>query len=283
MAKAARTAPACVRFQRVRGAEGDLSLGGGLRASMADDDEDYSLTCPICLELLTNPVMLPCCQQTYCKRCLRLALNNSGKCPLCRAPAGMELSLPNRALEGLLALRKGRDIESAIPHWPARRRAFLPERVRACVRREAATGAGLPGACSDSACHRRARQVAQVRGRSLARWWAEHAPCVRCACVVVSVCVLMLFLRVEEEEYARQNGDLGRFHAQTGYLPALTHHIAVQRTSRLAARRDDTGATPRHDNAYVSEGAALRAEATDIFVEPQSDTAPGTSRQHVAL
>lgn len=129
--------------QRLRGARSGvaaeaerkaiLSLGGGLRASMADDDEDYSLTCPICLELLTNPVMLPCCQQTYCKRCLRQALSNSGKCPLCRAPAGMELSLPNRALEGLLALRKGRDIESAIPHWPAQRRrnAFLPERVRA--------------------------------------------------------------------------------------------------------------------------------------------------------
>ena len=129
----------------------------------------------------------------------------------------------------------------------------------------------------------RARQVAQVRGRSLARWWAEHAPCVRCACVVVSVCVLMLFLRVEEEEYARQNGDLGRFHAQTGYLPALTHHIAVQRTSRLAARGDDTGAIPRHNNAYESESAARRAEAAGTFVERQSDTAPGMSRQHVAL
>ena len=108
--------------------------------------------------------------------------------------------------------------------------------------------------------------------------------------MVVSVCALMLFLRVEEEEYARQNGDLGRFHAQTGYLPALTHHIAVQRTSRLAARWDsttpywdETGATPRHNNAYVSESAARRAEAADIFVERQSDTAPGISRQHVAL
>ena len=47
---------------------------------------------------------------------------------------------------------------------------------------------------------------------------------MRCVCVVASVAALMLFLRVEEEEYAKQTGTLGSFHRQTGHLPALMTH-----------------------------------------------------------
>lgn len=93
-------------------------------------------------------------------------------------------------------MRRGGDIERAIPYWPAqpkrqRRNLFLPDRAPA--------------------------------HRSLALWWAQNGPCVRCVCVVGAVAVLMLFLRVEEEEYAKQTGMGGRFHfhAQTGHLPAL--------------------------------------------------------------
>ena len=154
------------------------------------------LACPICLELLTTPVMLPCCQQTFCRPCLKQALRRSSACPLCRASTRIEDALPNRTVEGLISMRRGGDIERAIPYWPAqpkKRNVFL--------------------------LHHRV----PVHHRSLALWWAQNGPCVRCMCVVGAVAVLMLFLRVEEEEYAKQNGYGGRFHfhAQTGHLPSL--------------------------------------------------------------
>ena len=50
------------------------------------EEDDLALSCPICLELLNEPVMLPCCQQTFCKLCLRQALGSgTSTCPLCRA------------------------------------------------------------------------------------------------------------------------------------------------------------------------------------------------------
>ena len=166
--------------------------------------EDEHLTCPICLELLHTPVMLPCCQQTFCKRCLKQALRRSSSCPLCRASTRIEDALPNRSVEGLLSTRKGGDIESAIPYWPAqpkRRNLFMPSR--------------------------------RVHAYGWYGWWRANGPCVRCICVVGAVAVLMLFLRVEEEEYAKQTGMGGRFHfhSQTGgNLPALASghlHSAV--------------------------------------------------------
>ena len=42
-----------------------------------DDEADLALACPICLELLSVPVMLPCCHNTFCKRCLRQALDSA--------------------------------------------------------------------------------------------------------------------------------------------------------------------------------------------------------------
>ena len=181
---------------------------------VADDDdneESLALSCPICLELLKSPVLLPCCQQTFCKNCLRQALSSSSSCPLCRAPARMEQCLPNRTLEGLLARRRGCDIESSIPNWP----------------RRSPTNVFMP----DHRPRRRSLTLGSVR-----RWWAQNAPCVRCVCMVATVGVFMLFLRVEEEEYAREAGYLqsGRFHRQTGYLPALSHAPESLRRAKTA-------------------------------------------------
>ena len=62
----------------------------------------------------------------------------------------------------------------------------------------------------------------------------------------------MMFLRVEEEEYARETGYLqnGRFHQNTGYLPALSHAHASE-----TLRRAKTGA----DGARIAGAGAAGA------------------------
>jgi hypothetical protein len=187
------------------------------------EEDDLALSCPICLELLNEPVMLPCCQQTFCKLCLRQALGSgTSTCPLCRAAVRMGQALPNRSLEALLARCRGSDIESSIPNWPSRRRpnVFLPE------------------------------PAPRRRIGSVARWWSAHAPCVRCVCTVASVAALMMFLRVEEDEYARETGYLqnGRFHQNTGYLPALSHAHASETLRRAKTGADGARLEPGRDH-----------------------------------
>jgi hypothetical protein len=42
-------------------------------------------TCPICFCDVTNPAVIPCCQQLFCFPCLCESLKRSASCPLCRA------------------------------------------------------------------------------------------------------------------------------------------------------------------------------------------------------
>jgi hypothetical protein len=42
-------------------------------------------TCPICFCDVTNPAVIPCCQQLFCFSCLCESLKRSASCPLCRA------------------------------------------------------------------------------------------------------------------------------------------------------------------------------------------------------
>ena len=202
--------------------DGSVEAVATFTSSRQIEEDDLALSCPICLELLNVPVMLPCCQQTFCKLCLRQALGSgTSTCPLCRASARMEQCLPNRSLEALLARCRGSDIESSIPNWPSRRRpnVFLPE------------------------------PAPRRRIGSVASWWSAHAPCVRCVCMVASVAALMMFLRVEEEEYARETGYLqnGRFHQNTGYLPALSHAHASETLRRAKTGADGARIEPRRD------------------------------------
>lgn len=44
------------------------------------------LECAICLELLCDPLLLPC-RHAFCRRCLGLAFSGARRCPLCRTPA----------------------------------------------------------------------------------------------------------------------------------------------------------------------------------------------------
>lgn len=66
------------------------------------------LNCPICQELLLEPVSLPCCGNSYCADCLRKLCSSAqpkqAACPLCRAPLGERPLQPNRAFQALLEL-----------------------------------------------------------------------------------------------------------------------------------------------------------------------------------
>ena len=68
----------------------------------AIDDEDFS--CPICIEVLIDPVLLPCCSANYCRECLR-ALLKSGiiSCPSCRGVLHPRLSVDSLPVNRLVA------------------------------------------------------------------------------------------------------------------------------------------------------------------------------------
>eukprot|EP00964_Phaeocystis_antarctica_P013303 scaffold7277_cov62-Phaeocystis_antarctica.AAC.2 len=61
-----------------------------------------ALSCPICLELLRDPLIAACCQNNFCRQCLKSTLLSNPICPLCRAPLVLENTLPNRAIRNLL-------------------------------------------------------------------------------------------------------------------------------------------------------------------------------------
>ena len=69
------------------------------------------LSCPICLELLKDPLIAACCQNNFCRQCLKNTLLRNPVCPLCRAPLVLENTLPNRAIRNLLPL-ENRGVET---------------------------------------------------------------------------------------------------------------------------------------------------------------------------
>jgi E3 ubiquitin-protein ligase RAD18 len=46
---------------------------------------EAALRCQVCKDFFKTPVVTSC-SHTFCSLCIRRALNNDGKCPLCRAP-----------------------------------------------------------------------------------------------------------------------------------------------------------------------------------------------------
>lgn len=62
-------------------------------SSLASDMEDEldNLQCAICLELLCQPLRLPCCH-SFCRACLSAAFHSEKRCPLCRTAAPIDFN-----------------------------------------------------------------------------------------------------------------------------------------------------------------------------------------------
>ncbi|GBG71701.1 hypothetical protein CBR_g9113 [Chara braunii] len=73
-------------------------------AAAADVPIPPGLTCPICMDVFRDPVLVPCCSNTFCRTCLDQALARNDACPICRAPilAVGDPVLPNRAVAALV-------------------------------------------------------------------------------------------------------------------------------------------------------------------------------------
>nr|XP_043622923.1 E3 ubiquitin ligase PQT3-like [Erigeron canadensis] len=62
-------------------------------------DLPSELRCPICHTYFKDAVMIPCCQHSFCKKCISEVLTLSGKCPKCSATKNrVEHLLPNLSL-----------------------------------------------------------------------------------------------------------------------------------------------------------------------------------------
>ncbi len=48
------------------------------------DADEQDLSCGICHEMLSSPVVTQCCQQMFCKLCIEEWLKNSKTCPFDR-------------------------------------------------------------------------------------------------------------------------------------------------------------------------------------------------------
>lgn len=60
------------------------------------------LTCSICLNIFTDPVMLVC-GHSFCRECITLSLSSQDQCPQCRAtvPTEEKRLLTNHILKSL--------------------------------------------------------------------------------------------------------------------------------------------------------------------------------------
>eukprot|EP01079_Euglenida_sp_SAG-EU17-18_P008477 gene8477-7754_t len=65
----------------------------------AVEDLELVLSCAMCKEAWSAPVMLPGCGHTFCSLCIRKWLEQSQTCPQCKAAASASGLIPNRAVE----------------------------------------------------------------------------------------------------------------------------------------------------------------------------------------
>jgi E3 ubiquitin-protein ligase RAD18 len=73
---------------------------------------ESALRCQVCKDFFRTP-MITTCSHTFCSLCIRRALSNEGKCPLCRAP------------EQELKLRSNWSVEEAVEAFVKARTATL--------------------------------------------------------------------------------------------------------------------------------------------------------------
>ena len=88
----------CVRQASTR-------LGGSLASILPEAAMSDLLMCPVCLETVEDPHVLPQCGHTFCKRCIGGAAQGRAtlRCPTCRQSNQVAQARPNFALRQLLA------------------------------------------------------------------------------------------------------------------------------------------------------------------------------------
>jgi E3 ubiquitin-protein ligase SHPRH len=88
-----------------KGAAANDDGSGGAGPSAQHNEQEDLMSCPICLDELTDRTITPCSHH-FCPACIREALpRGSGPCPICRAPV-TEASLLDAVSEEEAALRR---------------------------------------------------------------------------------------------------------------------------------------------------------------------------------
>lgn len=57
------------------------------------------LECPICIDKFNKPVIVQCCGNSFCSKCLHIHLNSNSQCPICRTVISTKNIKPNTLLE----------------------------------------------------------------------------------------------------------------------------------------------------------------------------------------
>jgi hypothetical protein len=60
------------------------------------------LECPICFDIMKDPVLCNAQGHTFCRHCVTRHLDQSETCPTCREPMQIEKMLPNRLVCSLI-------------------------------------------------------------------------------------------------------------------------------------------------------------------------------------
>lgn len=84
------------------------------------------LRCPICTKYFKEAVMIPCCQHSFCERCIRGVLSEKARCPKCCSQKfGAEDLLPNLSLRRAIEHFLESQIQFSISETALRR--FAPD------------------------------------------------------------------------------------------------------------------------------------------------------------
>lgn len=76
------------------------------------------LTCPVCLEYFTDPVLVAECGHNFCRACVTQCWEDSARrlcCPQCREPVPQRLFRPNRSLGNIVHIVR----QLGLPPGPA--------------------------------------------------------------------------------------------------------------------------------------------------------------------
>jgi len=170
-------------------------------SEVEDDLLDPALACPICHGVYKNPLSASCCGNSFCKACLEEALMVRDCCPMCRTPlvgSTIDTITPNRALESFIETVR---ISGVLQHKNKGVKEGKEERNSLHK---------LLCRCSTwSVCVRLCNFVGGKRGLELLRYTRQqfYLPrqsfeTIRCLFYILLVCLVIVFLRVNEQDWA---------------------------------------------------------------------------------